>query len=136
MITRIYRHKTCLNIKFMNKEFKKLRSVLQELHDVAVSTGDQFGVNKLDRCFFNAANDGSFIQLPPKEQIRWIGGGVFACFLGRGERIWSDIENGHLPEDFPDKMCLAAWMYYITLDISEKDKSKYREEISRILEKR
>lgn len=119
----------------MNKELDSLRSVLQELRDVAAQRNDQFGVDKLDRCFFDEVSRGTFTHLSPKEQIRQIGGGIFACYLGRGERIWSDIENGHLSEDFPDRMVLSACMYYLTLDIAQENKDRYREEIVSILKK-
>ena len=116
----------------MNNTFEKLKSVFQELRNAEIAANYQFGVDRLNHFFFDAESNGDFTKLPPKEQIRLIGGGVLHAYLGKGQMLIHLTDGHYLPDDFPDNMRLAAWFYFLTLDISEEDKNHYREEIERI----
>ena len=52
----------------MNLQFEKLKSISQELREFSLTSGDLFGVDKLDSVFFEPVKQGAFVRLPPSNK--------------------------------------------------------------------
>ena len=87
-------------------------------------------VNKKIDAFLNDLKTGEFFELPTESQISILNW-YCEAYLGRGDLVWGLIEKGGLSKEFPSKMQIGVWLYFLTLQISEKQRTSISEYLER-----
>jgi len=112
-------------------EKNALIELFETINEANNRAGYVFQVIRLNP-LLSLLQSGDFFNLPYKEQVFRL---ATQCedYVGKGEIIWGLIDHGWLPEDFPKKMQITIWLYFLSLDLPETSKEFYKEQLARIL---